>query len=386
MHRRLLLSLPLLLAGLEFTGCRDEKPRVYTAPPDPALNTDPGAGGAAPSAGMAAAPAAARRPAGAPWTLPAGWVEKPDPAGVRQASYAVIRGDRSLDIAVTAFPGDTGTELANVNRWRRELTLPEVAEDALKGLSQPVKIGTEKGQLYEFVNTTPRADGKPLERTLVAQLAAGGMNVFFKMRGEAALAAEEKANYLTWLASVQTGADTAGEPAAPPRAAAPPPPPAAPFAGGGAGAGVPPNMRGAVAPPPSTGLPKWAPPAHWVAAGEKPMRLASFDVPGAGGAKGDLSISALGGGAGGLLANVNRWRGQVGLGPWDEAALTKSGETLSLNGDSGVLVDLKGSEKRILAVVVPRGDRTWFYKLTAPDALVTQERENFVKFVQSVRY
>jgi len=35
---------------------------------------------------------------------------------------------------------------------------------------------------------------------------------------------------------------------------------------------------------------------------------------------------------------------------------------------------------------VPRGDRTWFYKLTAPDALVTQERENFVKFVQSVRY
>ena len=61
-------------------------------------------------------------------------------------------------------------------------------------------------------------------------------------------------------------------------------------------------------------------------------------------------------------------------------------EARDLGGDTATLVDLKGSEKRILAVIVPRGERTWFYKLTAPDGLVTKERENFVNFVKSVRY
>ena len=116
------------------------------------------------------------------------------------------------------------------------------------------------------------------------------------------------------------------------------------------------------------------------------MRLASFDVPGVGGAKGDVSISALGGGAGGLLANVNRWRGQVGLAPLDEAELAQAKETLDLGADQGVLVDLKGAEKRILAVVVSRADRTWFFKLSGPDALLTKERDNFVQFVKSVKY
>lgn len=389
MDRRFLLPLPWVLAGLGLVGCREDKPRAYVAPPDPPLAVDPAAansaGGSPSGTARPASAGASRRQESAPWTVPAGWTEKPDPAGVRQASYGVTRGERSLDIAVTAFPGDTGSELANVNRWRRELALPEVGEEALKGLGDPVRIGGETGRLYEFVNTEARSDGKPKERTLVAQLAAGGMNVFFKLRGEATLAAEERANYLAWLASVQTGPAPAANDA-PPAPSAAPAAPAAPAAAPSTAGAPPADMRGPVSAPPPTDLPRWSPPAHWQAAGQKPMRLASFDIPGAGGAKGDLSISALGGGAGGLLANVNRWRGQVGLAPWDEAALAKAGETLALDGGPGTLVDLKGAEKRILAVIVPRGDRTWFYKLTAPDALVGQERDNFVKFVQSVRY
>lgn len=376
MSRRLLLSLPAGIAVLALTGCREEKPKAYSAPPDPPLAVEVAApgGDAAPTA-SAGAP---RRPGGPPWTVPAGWVDKPDPSGVRQASYSVTRGDRTLDIAVTAFPGATGGELENVNRWRRELTLPEIAADALKGLAQPVKIGTESGQLYEFFNATARADGKPAERTLVAQLPAGGMSVYFKLRGEATLASEERPNFLAWLASVQTGPGPGPGPEA-----ATARPPAAPVAGGGA----PPNMRGPVAPPPGTDLPNWTPPAHWLPAGEKPMRLASFDIPGEGGTKGDLSVSALGGGAGGLLANVNRWRvQQLGLPAWDEAALAQGAEKLQLGNDTGTLVDLKGAEKRILAVIVSRGDRTWFYKLTATDALAGKERENFVNFVKSARY
>ena len=37
------------------------------------------------------------------------------------------------------------------------------------------------------------------------------------------------------------------------------------------------------------------------------------------------------------------------------------------------------------AAIVPSGDRTWFFKLKGDDALVTKERANFVKFVESVK-
>jgi len=373
MKRQAWMSLPTVLAAWSLGGCREEAPRAYSAPADPALSVDaaaPAAGGDEMGGVSRPAPASAPRNARPPWTVPKGWDEKPDPAGVRQASYAVTRGGRSLDIAVTAFPGNTGSELDNVNRWRRELGLAEVTAEALKGLAKPVKIGTEDGRLYEFVAEAPRPDGKPAERTLVAQLSVSELNVFFKLRGDAALAEEERANFHAWIASVETGPR-------PPETAAAPAAPSGP---------APADMRGPVASPPRTDLPKWSPPAHWQSAGEKPMRLASFDIPGDGGAKGDLSISALGGAAGGLLANVNRWRGQVGLAPWSDEQLAKESEVLKFGADSGTLVDLKGADKRILAVIMPRGERTWFYKLTAPDALVTREREAFVSFVKSVRY
>ena len=45
-----------------------------------------------------------------------------------------------------------------------------------------------------------------------------------------------------------------------------------------------------------------------------------------------------------------------------------------------------GAGKRMLAVIVGRPDRTWFYKLTGSAAVVSAERDNFVKFVQSVKY
>ena len=40
----------------------------------------------------------------------------------------------------------------------------------------------------------------------------------------------------------------------------------------------------------------------------------------------DVSVVSLSGMAGGDLANVNRWRDQVKLGPIDEATLAKSAE------------------------------------------------------------
>ena len=80
--------------------------------------------------------------------------------------------------------------------------------------------------------------------------------------------------------------------------------------------------RASCPPPPrptGQGALKWALPKGWTETPGSGMRYATLTPPGAG--KVEMSVVVLPGAAGGELANVNRWRGQIGLPPLDEAAL-----------------------------------------------------------------
>ena len=353
-------------------GCgRDEGVRVYQAPKD--LGARPGSTPSTPStASTSATPNPAQRP---PWIVPEGWTEKPSTGGMRIATYAVTASDgRAVDISVVPLGAAAGSLLDNINRWRGELELPPVTESELPRLLTAVKIGDVDAQMVELVSEKPVGSDRTRSRTLAAILPLPGTTVFFKAKGDDALVQANAGAFKTWLKSVQTGPN--------PGAEASSPLPSGPGAG---------DMRGPVAPPPSTALPTWEVPPTWKSAPASTMRLASFALGGAGGQTGDLSVVALGPAAGGLLANVNRWRGQFGLAPVDEAGLQKTVSTLPIQGgETATLVDLAGSGesdgKRMLAAVVSRKDRTWFYKLTGDAALVESERANFEKFIRSVKY
>jgi len=309
-----------------------------------------------------------------PWTVPSGWRAKPAAeGGVRIASYEVTTPDgRSMDVSVIPLPGNSGSILDNVNRWRGQVGLPPTTESELASQRRTVPIGTLEGEFFEMAGDTPVPDGQFKVRTLAAMLATGGNTVFFKATGEDALVAENRPKFLAWLASVQTGP--------------------APSSAASAGAAPPDrDMRGPVAPPPSTALPEWQVPSGWTPAAPSTMRLASFSLEGPDGQKGDLSVVVLGSNGGGALANVNRWRGQLSLEPLDDAGLAREAVTLATPaGDSALVVDLSGKgaaqDQRILGAIVERGDRAWFYKLTGAPALVGAQKEAFLGFVRSVKY
>ena len=115
-------------------------------------------------------------------------------------------------------------------------------------------------------------------------------------------------------------------------------------------------------------------------------------LPGRKRAKADVSVIKLAGDAGGALANVNRWRAQVGLQPVDEAELAKLTTTQDVSGAKVSFVDLagrsveSGDPARLLAATVPRGGSTWFYKMLGNDQLVAQQKAAFIKFVETARY
>jgi hypothetical protein len=390
-------TVPMGVAALAWlaAGCGKDEVRVYQAPQDaPSVAAATAAApanpaGTARSSGAStgtesaasqtgADSAASERPA-VPWTVPAGWEEKPA-SGMRVASYAVKRPDgRSADISVVAMGGGAGGELENVNRWRNQIGLEPVTEAELATQRSIVPAGNRQVVMYELDGKKAVLEEKYAARTLAAILPAGEMTVFFKITGENALVAEQKPQFLAWLKSVDTGGGGGGGGEVAPEASAATP--AAPVS-----AAAPAASSGSTAGGGTDGLPNWQVPSGWKAAGPKPMRLASFDIPDAAG-NGDVSISKLNGDGGGLLANVNRWRGQVGLAPLEASALEANSTALATaGGDRGTWVELKGADKTILGAIVARDGVSWFFKMTAPVSVAAQNREAFEKFVRSVRF
>jgi hypothetical protein len=140
-------------------------------------------------------------------------------------------------------------------------------------------------------------------------------------------------------------------------------------------------MAGADVPTASGADLTWTAPAAWQARALSAMRKGSFTVAG----EADLSITACPGATGGLDANLNRWRGQVGLPPVPPAEVVAAAEKFAANGLDFAVVDYAGGGKRLLGAVVPFGGNSWFFKLTGPDALVAGQKAAFVEFLHTVK-
>jgi hypothetical protein len=130
---------------------------------------------------------------------------------------------------------------------------------------------------------------------------------------------------------------------------------------------------------------KWTAPESWTPKSGSSMRKGSYAVK-RDGAEADFAITAFPGDTGGLHANLNRWRGQVGLPPASPAELDASVQHVDGQGLHFDLVDLAGpSGTRMLGAIVPYGGNTWFFKLMGPDAVVVAEKPAFLQFLQTVK-
>jgi hypothetical protein len=104
-----------------------------------------------------------------------------------------------------------------------------------------------------------------------------------------------------------------------------------------------------------------------------------------------ITVSVLAPGAGDLLANVNRWRGQVGLPPTDRSQLEASLRYIEVAGQQAPYVEFQGSDqagspRALLGVIVARDDGVWFFKLIGDAALVQREKQHFEEFVKSANF
>jgi hypothetical protein len=117
------------------------------------------------------------------------------------------------------------------------------------------------------------------------------------------------------------------------------------------------------------------------------MQLARY-VPADAAGRAEITVVVLPGEAGGRLANINRWRRQLGVEPITEAQLSGALSPLEVTGAQTYLVDFPNPDtrRRMAAAGVTRGERTWFFKLTGEEALVARERGAFLEFIRTTRY
>lgn len=336
-------SLCLGALVLALSGCDSDALRVSLVPKRQATPaTNPGAPPGHAGHGGAATPSLH-------WTLPEGWSQSPPEAGsMRYATLHAPAPQGQLDVGVFRFGGEAGGILANVNRWRAELSLAEVGEGELGAVLTPLE-----GKPGVYAIDWTGADG---ERGLLAAIVSLPQETwFFKAPGAAPQLQACRDEFLLLLGSLHlaSGDHDHGE-----TPTAPTPAPGAPAA---------------------TSLPSWTVPARWTVEPAQAPRLASFKA----GAEATLAVTRFPGEVGGALANLNRWRQQVGLPPLDAAP---DPEPRVVDGVEGRWLDLRGERERMVICAVPHGGYTWFFKLRGPVAEVDDADPELAEFLDSVRW
>jgi len=276
------------------------------------------------------------------WSVPDAWHEVETTVDMRVATF---QSDAGTTITVTAFPGDVGGQLANVNRWRAQVGLEPTDEqgaasniEAIEGANAVVVdiAGTKEQLLGSIINV------------------GDGMTWFVKAKGDPDAIAQIKSNLIEFSASfhihqhdlastpqTQSAPDTASKPS------------------------------------PNTSSP-WVKPTQWSVDPDASsiVKLAYFSESGA-----RITLTELSGQGGGLLSNINRWRGQVGLQP----VQSMDDQPKKDLPNDGLIVDLQApsGSARIMAAVVAVGDRTLFFKLTGTMDQTKSEVERFGSFIVS---
>lgn len=121
-----------------------------------------------------------------------------------------------------------------------------------------------------------------------------------------------------------------------------------------------------------------------------PMSIATLNVV-AGDPSAQVTITPLAGDGGGLAQNLNRWRGQIKLGPLNEDELRKQTKETTVAASPATAVDFTGPEsdganrQRVLGVIWAHNGKTWFFKFKGPADLVAKHQSAFESFMKSVR-
>ena len=316
--------------------------------------------GPTPPNAPATPPATPMAEAGDPhWTLPPKW--KPLPLGmVDFARFATSDAAGALPVTVTEA---RGSMLNNVNRWEGQFGLPRTPEAELGKVLRETKING----VQAFDVDLKSADGREM---LVVVIPQGDQAWFFKLNGPADQVAALKAEFNAFTRSVSFGE---------PKGAAPGPVPGP----------VAPATAAADSTPFTFTVPTGWKPLPATAPGPMNIRRAAAFSTSTDAGTAEVTVIPLPPEFGDLTANLNRWRGQVGLPPGGEGYEPPK---IMIDGREALLIDLtgpapaEGKAKRMIMAVRTDAHSSWFFKILGPADVVSSQQAAFREFLSSIKF
>jgi hypothetical protein len=194
----------LSLAALSLSACRQAKVQTYTIPKEkdpefPSMAAGDASGQQAPAGAPSMASTAVQSADGPAldWLAPDAWQVEP-PAPGRKASY-LIPGThgKPAEVTITAFGGDVGGELGNVNRWRGQVHLAPISPD---GLEAALTRTQQNGLSLAIAEADNPQGGQHIIGVMVP---FQGSTWFFKLSGSEDAVTEAKTAFLAFVKTIK---------------------------------------------------------------------------------------------------------------------------------------------------------------------------------------
>lgn len=273
------------------------------------------------------------------WDVPEGWTEKP--ASQMRLATLVIPAEgvpEGIELSVIGLPlvGEDwpAQVLSNVNRWRKQIGRDPVPPAELSEVTTPMSV----------------VDGAALMDE--TGWYGGGMAPF------------ANAPFAQGSSTPAPSAPSAQQPFVHPPMIK--------------------SMDAMLEPAPATDELKFDTPDGWTAKRGSAIRKASLATPG----DAEVTAFAFPNSAPGMadpLANINRWRGEVGLEPTTAEKLAEESSEITLSGDTATYVELVGESETTYAAMTERGSQVWFFKLRGTSEAVATQQEAFKAWLSSMQ-
>ena len=306
------------------------------------------------------------------YQVPAGWT-KLEPKPLRDVNLRV--GD--VECYVSTLTG--GGPLANINRWRQQMSMPNLSPEELAQLPHRKLLGRE-GALVELVGSfTNRGVTRPGTGLVAVYVQFPAFAVSVKMIGPAADVAAATAGFEQLLTSLKIDMSGLSQDAT-----------------GSHGAGHGTGSSNTTSSFDRNKL-RWDMPSGWQLASGSSIRVVTFKIPGKASAKGggaECWVTDLHGVAGGVIDNINRWRREMQKPPLSAQDVDRL-PRVNVLGQQSPLLEEEGSyrgmggptvEKGMLfGVVCPLADVTVFVKMVGEIEDMRAAKNDFLKFCASLR-
>ena len=190
------------LFALAFSGCGDSEPEYFEVREVQAKPEDPHAGHNHPPGEHPEETGSDSSGLGFAYEVPAGWDEQPA-SSMKLLSLAVgSPPERISELSVSAFPGDVGGQLANINRWRRQVGLGPINEEMAADLIRDAEVSGIEGWQVDFTGLAGTGQNGGGARVVATAVSHNGQTWFFKLMGNDRSLEDELEKYDAFLKSV----------------------------------------------------------------------------------------------------------------------------------------------------------------------------------------